>query len=734
MAITPAVRLTGAILLALGMVLLVVFLATRPAWTGLTLEVDGEGHVLVAQARGPSAEVPLGQRLIAIGDGQRQLGLEALDLSIEPDGSMGDYVTWHRFLARQQILSEMQAAPVLSLWTDAGEAIRIEPLPTRPIGSLPVSFWVQLVVGVMAWLISAAVFAVRPAESSARYLLLSGLATLTFAPLAAVYSTRELALPAISFQWLNDLNHLGGTLFIASFIALLLHYPRRLGPAWTASAVLLAYLAWYAAQLLGLFESMTFARRFHVMIGVLVTFVLAAVHWRGTARDPAARAALQWFLLSWMVGTSAFALLILLPQLFGIDTSAVQGYGFLLFVLVYGGLAFGILRYRLFDLGRWWGRVVLWMLTVLLLVVLDVLFLSLLHLSAEMSLALALLICGLIWVPLRGLIWGRLLRDAPHARHPALFRQVMDVALTPPGDDQCARWKALLESVFEPLSVEPVVADSPGGHSNDEVRVALDGQGLALRVGDLRLLHAGGGRRLFTPDDVALASELCEMRAHANRSRDAYERGATEERTRIARDMHDNIGARLLGALYSREPVRKDSLIRETLADLRDIVSQASGPGLPLEEALADLRQEVAETLGAAGLALEWQMVSGGGLRPGASVLHALRSIIREAMRNAIRHAGAGHLRVQIEAGDGGIRLAIEDDGHGFDANGCTEIDGRRTSNMRSRVVALGGAFRLDSDARGTRITATIPLPGLRGSDLGSDQAHAGGGQRRLSA
>src|SRR5690606_11300077 len=105
-----------------------------------------------------------------------------------------------------------------------------------------------------------------------------------------------------------------------------------------------------------------------------VTFLLAWVQWRKTRRDPIGRAALRWFLLSWLLGSGLFCLLILLPQMFGVDTSAVQGFGFLLFLLVYGGLAFGILRFRLFGLDEWWLRVVTWMGALMVLVSLDLLF------------------------------------------------------------------------------------------------------------------------------------------------------------------------------------------------------------------------------------------------------------------------------------------------------------------------------------------------------------------------
>jgi signal transduction histidine kinase len=424
------------------------------------------------------------------------------------------------------------------------------------------------------------------------------------------------------------------------------------------------------------------------------------------------RASLRWFLLSWVVGSGVFALLILLPQMFGFDTTAVQPYAFLLFVLVYVGLGFGILRFRLFGLDEWWVRIVTWLGALLLLVALDLVFLLQLQFSAGASLSLSLVVCGLLWLPLRGYLSSRMLGRREDDR-PGLFKAVVGAALAPTADQREERWRDCLRLAFDPLRLEPAA------HEGDGAGLAQDGLALLLQgVGglpSLRLEYARGGRGLFGPRDVARADELLGMLRHALESRDAYEQGVRVERARIARDMHDNVGAQLLRALHTREDGRRESLLRETLSDLRGIINDASNPELSLEETLADLRYETAERLSTAGIELEWRVEGGGGQVPfSAKAVQALRSLVREAVSNIVKHARARRVEVAVSPCPDGLSVAVEDDGTGFDF-GVTRA-GNGLANMRARVTALGGkiAWRRARDGSGVRVELQLPWSGAK--------------------
>src|SRR3546814_15142880 len=149
-------------------------------------------------------------------------------------------------------------------------------------------------------------------------------------------------------------------------------------------------------------------------------------------------------------------------------------------------------------------------------------------------------------------------------------------------------------------------------------------------------MHPGNGQRSFNRHDVAVATELIGMFDHLVRNRAAFDAGAQTERSRIARDIHDHVGASLLDALHSEEAGRKDRLIRETLADLRGIVNGVDQPEQPLDRALIQIRREIAERLEAKGLCLEWNASADSQPMP-TPQLQALRSILRATCRNADR-------------------------------------------------------------------------------------------------
>jgi two-component system sensor histidine kinase DevS len=703
----PGRRLTAALLLGLVAVAAVLLLTLSQPWLGLHLRWDDAARAAkVTAAQGPAAQIPVDATVLAVLDDQgRVWPFEALDFVIEPDGNVATYDDYRRFLARQSALAALQAQPVFRIRTADGQDHAIVPLSTRPLWTLPADFWIQIVVGFFAWLIAAAVWAFRPRDAAARYLLLSGLSTLMFAPGAAVYTTRELAIPLAELLVLKTMNFGGGLVYCGTMVALLWHYPRRLGPGWVSVGVVLGYVLWFLVQAAGAFDSMLVGRRWPVFAALAATLLLSIVQWVGSRRDPVARAALQWFLLSWLLGTSVFVVLTMVPQLYGVDTARTQGYGFALFLLVYGGLAFGILRFRLFELGEWWFRTLTWVLGAMMLVGLDLLLLLGLQFSFTVSLSLALVVSGFLWLPLRGWLWMRLMQRGQVREHD-VFKSAIHVALAPDAEQQAARWRAMLRRLYAPLLIEDGGATTAPTIADDGLRLRLPAVG---SLPPLQLVYPGEGRRLFTPRDVTMALQLADLLQYAQASREAYGQGVRDERERIARDLHDELGSQLLTAMYQPQIEPARASIGQAISTLRTILDQLSGRRLLLSAVISDLRHDLGQRLESAGLTLHWPVDADPVADPelDSTVYRHYASILRELGANIVRHAGARAVDVRVRLEGRNLVTEIEDDGHGFRGAGS---GGYGLGNLEARLSQVDGRLEYLSRAKGSCARITIPL------------------------
>jgi len=220
---------------------------------------------------------------------------------------------------------------------------------------------------------------------------------------------------------------------------------------------------------------------------------------------------------------------------------------------------------------------------------------------------------------------------------------------------------------------------------------------------------------------VHLAVRLHALRARLQRERaDAAARlagrealvrqqAAAGERERIYGDLHDDIGARLLGMIHeARDPAEADRA-RALLQDLRDVVTRSRGTPGSVAEVLADIRGEAAQRLRAAGIGLVWE----GGEPPDAALdtaraLHLYR-IVREAVSNVIRHAQARNVRVRVAARGGELHFELTDDGSGVGAG--PSAGGRGVDTMRERAAELAGAIDWKpGTAGGTKVLLAMPL------------------------
>ena len=185
------------------------------------------------------------------------------------------------------------------------------------------------------------------------------------------------------------------------------------------------------------------------------------------------------------------------------------------------------------------------------------------------------------------------------------------------------------------------------------------------------------------------------------------------ERKRIAADLHDDLGAKLLTIVHTSESDRISTLAREALEEMRLSVRGLTGKPVQLLDALGDWRAEVVSRLGQANILAEWKS-------PPEDIIHTLPArayvqttrIFRESVSNIIKHSSATHCTISCNVQDGDFLVVIQDNGHGIPA----ELDGRLDrghgmASMKSRAKQMHGQCLVESGPGwGTVIRLTIPL------------------------
>lgn len=671
----------------------------------------GDNALVIDQLRADARLTGLqpGQRVTSISSGSGvRLDLTPEDLTPEPDMGFQYYSDMDAFFARQSARLALLENDTVYLHTDSG-VVKVQTTPSRSVWSLPFVFWFQLFCAISGLLAGASVWAYRRQDPATKYFALTGFALMCSSGAAAIYSTRELVIDGTLFKYLSALNEFGALLFCGGLIAVLWYYPTRLSTFPAGPLIVMLYAGFAIAIPLRLHDSVELLAYWPIFLGYFSTYGLAFAQWRNTRNDPLQRAALRWFLLSWLFGSGAFLAAVYLPVMLGYNSGAMQGYAFGFFVLIYIGVAIGVLRYQLFRLDRWWFYAWAIFLGGLVVIGLDLLFIYILQLNTHASLFAAMLLAGWLYFPLRQWLWSRLVSgDRQRGHRPALVRMVTEV-LSQPEHEPNTAWRALLQQAFAPNAVQPQSAVA-----QDAIReggLALDIAG-SPHLSPQRLLHCQGGARLFSKSDLDMLSDLRALFAEMLSYRERLDQAVSDERDRVARDLHDDVGARLLTLSHSTQGHGAEQA-RQALAELRAVVYSMRAPPVQIVELLGDWRAEAADRCEAADVALDWHVY---GEPPPLALAGGpalgLSRVMRETISNALHH-GNGH-RITFNLDFTGSRMfaSVYNQYLGGDPAEWRESLG--LNNLRDRLTRLGGEIEWQASGGQLQCRWSVDLAGAQ--------------------
>jgi len=206
------------------------------------------------------------------------------------------------------------------------------------------------------------------------------------------------------------------------------------------------------------------------------------------------------------------------------------------------------------------------------------------------------------------------------------------------------------------------------------------------------------------------------------------ERNALEqERKRIARDLHDELGATLSEisllcsiAQSSKKPseelVKIESRAIRSVEELEEIVWSVDPKADSVQSFVNHASQSAAQFLAAARIRLDLltpSVVVDGNLT--AAARHSLFRALKEALNNVVKHAQADRVTIRFDSISKLLTLEVSDNGRGFchslDNTGNDNSQRHGLGNMRSRLASVGGSMSIDSQPnRGTTVSFRVPV------------------------
>ena len=271
----------------------------------------------------------------------------------------------------------------------------------------------------------------------------------------------------------------------------------------------------------------------------------------------------------------------------------------------------------------------------------------------------------------------------------------------------------LLREMFEPLEVRQVKRHA------SRARVVGDGASLMVPLpqfaaraepGVIVLGFAQRGRRMFSADDARLADQVVDQLMRAVAFDQAVERGRSEERVRIAQDLHDDIGARLLTLMYQAPTREMEDYLRHTLKDLKTLTRGLAASNHLLSHAVAEWKADITQRLAAADCECNWAFSFDSDFELSVVQWSALTRVLRELVSNTIAHALATRVEVDASLEDGVLALSVADNGRGRNPSAWSH--GLGLGGVRKRVKQLGGVVQWRENGE-QGIVCRVTIPGL---------------------
>lgn len=352
---------------------------------------------------------------------------------------------------------------------------------------------------------------------------------------------------------------------------------------------------------------------------------------------------------------------------------------------------------------------------------LDLLFIAVFSMGQLASMAISLMLSMGLYLSFRRWLLTQLPRPDSLSME-QVFQQIYRIArqieLQP--ESASPAMSRLMRDLFDPLDVivaqgmlSLVTLEQDGALMLVPVPVPSLAADAHSRRTVLVVKHARRGQHLFTRDDCALAQRIVEQLQRALNFDQAVEQGRSEERLRIAQDLHDDIGARLLTLMYQAPTPEIEEYIRHTIQDLKTLTRGLAAHTHCLTQAAGEWKIDISHRLSVAHCELDWQVKLEREIGLNVVQWSALTRILRELVSNAISHAHARRVTVHLSLHENTLTLRVSDDGRGTNPEAWSH--GLGLGGVRKRVKQLGGSVHW-SERAPHGICCEVEIPNFCGA------------------
>lgn len=614
-------------------------------YTGADFVSDIENQLIVVsvvQERTPAHEAGLKVgdkfRAIIMDDADRKklefTGLEATTGRVK----MNSYERYKNAINVKIAIWDFVKAGKFILERANGKRVLLKTEASRSFFSLPVRSYVTLLQSFIVICIAAGIFSFARPSFGVSLLTISGVGLVVNSTTNALISIKEIVMPPDTLAVVTFLNTLGSTVFIYALLALFWYVPKKINNFPFGVLALITGAVIFISQHFMIFEFPGHPYQVPNLLPLPIALIISAIQWFRTSNAPLERASVMWFMISIYGVTGLVVLLYSIPILLGYPPLMSPHVAGFTLSFIYIGIAFGTLKFRLFDVQRIWWRAVVWIISGFAVLIVDLLLISQFNLLQQQAIPLALLIVGWAYFPIRQAIIERFIgrKDVRISNH------VPDLIQTFAGIDDIelfeGKFIAFVKRAFKVQEIGEIKRSSI-----DQPKITDNG--LSLAIPNLRgdstisLIGKFGGRQLFSKADIVTVNSFLELVRSLSDVRKQEFNKQKLERDRIIRDLHDDVGGRLLSSIYDAKDEKAEANAKDTLVALKEsLIVIENTQSINFTSAWEQMKETAMQRLKAAGFQVTFKEELLASRLMSAREYVNVKRIFQEIISNVIKH------------------------------------------------------------------------------------------------